>query len=511
MCASTEIINAEMDSSIDLSTPTELHATIPNVLGASFADIHASFNSSALNELHAKRDFGLGVPIDHFNLSWNMSAPTEIIIDMTSNLLVDSSYDKPTDLCVPCAVFRSSIDMSVPTENFVSNDNHVLGTCVNDIPTMLSTPTIQVNSSISMSVQTEILAPDNAHCDLKDDYSMDHIKLVRNNEELAKISHANSLFSVVMDPPISLSHARNKIDELPCLKSVYAPDVTFNLVGEYVSNNVFMVHRICIMCDDSYSSNKTEFVYMLSHFDMTSNVGIHSMSNNLLQNCLIQHDVASKFETLHFGLPTLGWFNDEHYNLKGVNMCFTYICKLSCDKCLMGTNELLCYYNTSICTEFNGKHDRAVKTDDIYIYHAYTLSLLLACLQNKHRRGRLFFQEREDDEDMITSDLKAYLGEKDETTSRTTSIQVGEDDEDISMIDTTNTPTATFQVQSLLGILPDIYENMMLPKSNVFILFRNGSSMDAKHWIRNVHGDGSRPARIQDGVASEDFRTLKPP
>ena len=98
---------------------------------------------------------------------------------------------------------------------------------------------------------------------------------------------------------------------------------------------------------------------------------------------------------------------------------------------------------------------------------------------------------------MITSDLKAYLGEKDETTSRTTSIHVGEDDEDISMIDTTNTPTTTSQVHSLLGILPDIYENMMLPKSNVFILFRNGSSMDAKHWIRNIHGDGSRPARIR--------------
>jgi hypothetical protein len=177
----------------------------------------------------------------------------------------------------------------------------------------------------------------------------------------------------------------------------------------------------------------------------------------------------------------------------------------------MGTNDFLSYFNTAICTRLNGRHDRAVKMDDIYIYHAYTLSLLLACLQNKHRRGRLFFQEREDDEDMITSDLKAYLGEKDETTSRTTSIQVGEDDEDISMIDTTNTPTTTSQVPSLLGILPNIYENMMLPKSNVFILFRNGSSMDAKHWIRNVHGDGSRPARIQDGVASEDFRTLKPP
>jgi hypothetical protein len=158
---------------------------------------------------------------------------------------------------------------------------------------------------------------------------------------------------------------------------------------------------------------------------------------------------------------------------------------------------------------------------------------LLACLQNKHRRGRLFFEEREDDEDIITSDLKPYFGEKDETTSRTTSIQEGEDDEDITTIDTTDTTTAThplvpqlqgslarararqlyYQVPSLLGILPNIHENMMLPKSNIFMLFRNGSSMDgrAKHWIRNVHGDGSKPTKIQDGAASEDFRTLKPP
>ena len=53
----------------------------------------------------------------------------------------------------------------------------------------------------------------------------------------------------------------------------------------------------------------------------------------------------------------------------------------------------------------------------------------------------------------------------------------------------------------------------MLPKSNVFMLFRNGSSTDrkAKHWIRNMRGDVGKPARILDGAASEDFRTLKPP
>ena len=108
-----------------------------------------------------------------------------------------------------------------------------------------------------------------------------------------------------------------------------------------------------------------------------------------------------------------------------------------------------------------------------------------------------------------------------------------DDDEDITTIDTTDTPTAThhlvpqlqgplasahahqlnYQVPSLLGILPNIHENMMLPKSNVFMLFRNGSRMDgkAKYWIRNVHGYGSKPTRIQDGAVSEDFRTLKPP
>ena len=35
----------------------------------------------------------------------------------------------------------------------------------------------------------------------------------------------------------------------------------------------------------------------------------------------------------------------------------------------------------------------------------YTLSLLLATFQIKQRRGRLYFQEGEDDEDMTTLDM----------------------------------------------------------------------------------------------------------
>ena len=48
---------------------------------------------------------------------------------------------------------------------------------------------------------------------------------------------------------------------------------------------------------------------------------------------------------------------------------------------------------------------REVKMDGIYIYNMYTLSLLLATFQIKQCRGRLYFQEVEDDEDMTTLDM----------------------------------------------------------------------------------------------------------
>ena len=67
-------------------------------------------------------------------------------------------------------------------------------------------------------------------------------------------------------------------------------------------------------------------------------------------------------------------------------------------------------------------------------------------------------------------------------------------DEDIRHVDTTTAPTAThiqgpmtrarakqlnYQVLSFLGTIPHIHENMMLPKSDMYLLLRNiGSSMD---------------------------------
>ncbi|KAK1685676.1 hypothetical protein QYE76_046524 [Lolium multiflorum] len=118
------------------------------------------------------------------------------------------------------------------------------------------------------------------------------------------------------------------------------------------------------------------------------------------------------------------------------------------------------------------------------------------------------------------ADLKPYF-EEDEIASRTTSIQEGEHDEDIPSIDTTAVPTATqiqgpitrarakqlnYQVLSFLGTVPHIHENMMLPKSDMFVTLRNdGPSMDEenKHWSMITHGgDGSKHLRIEDDATT---------
>ena len=134
------------------------------------------------------------------------------------------------------------------------------------------------------------------------------------------------------------------------------------------------------------------------------------------------------------------------------------------------------------------------------------------------------------------ADLKPYFGEHEEEASRTTSIQEGEDDEDISTTDTTVAPAAThphaspllqgpltrararqlnYQVLSFLGTIPNVHENMMLPKSDAFMLLRNdGPSKDERdaHWSMIVHGGEHK--LVRDDAAADtdgDFRTLKPP
>jgi len=110
------------------------------------------------------------------------------------------------------------------------------------------------------------------------------------------------------------------------------------------------------------------------------------------------------------GPTRLGWFNDKHCQSFDMSKSFTYMCKLSCNIFMLLTscdNILASYFTTfegcSCIIVSRVPQLRSVNMDDIYIYNVYTLSLLLATFLIKQYRGRLCFQEGEDDEDMATT------------------------------------------------------------------------------------------------------------
>ena len=71
------------------------------------------------------------------------------------------------------------------------------------------------------------------------------------------------------------------------------------------------------------------------------------------------------------------------------------------------------------------------------------------------------------------------------------------------------------QVLSFLRATPNVHENMMLPKVDVFVSLRNdGPSMDErdKLWSMYVDGDSRRSGnKGEDDATNGDCRNLKPP
>ena len=110
---------------------------------------------------------------------------------------------------------------------------------------------------------------------------------------------------------------------------------------------------------------------MFNHFDMTSNLGDDSVSNDLLHVFLFKHVVACKFDARKVYSPILGWFNDEYCQSFDMNKSFSYMCKLSCNIFMPSTydNILALYfmiYQSYSCIHVSYvQKPREVKMDDI--------------------------------------------------------------------------------------------------------------------------------------------------
>jgi hypothetical protein len=79
---------------------------------------------------------------------------------------------------------------------------------------------VDSNLCLDMSKNMESVIVKSEPSDMATKPDLAHIKLVRHDEVKTKIPHDISVWSIKMDPAMSLSHAKCKIAELTCLKSI---------------------------------------------------------------------------------------------------------------------------------------------------------------------------------------------------------------------------------------------------------------------------------------------------
>lgn len=178
-------------------------------------------------------------------------------------------------------------------------------------------------------------------CDELQILNFDHVVLITHKEVLARIPPDDIVLYIMLAEPMSMHSAMNKISELSCLNSsTYAYTFTFNLIGEYSTNENFMVDHLCITCDKISELKVVVFshiCYMPTCFccetlDKFQDIMMHSVLVDILQptkiiSCLLDcSNVAKSGSDLSYNL----YLSQHMLHLYAPESCFTYICKLSC-------------------------------------------------------------------------------------------------------------------------------------------------------------------------------------
>jgi hypothetical protein len=137
----------------------------------------------------------------------------------TSSESDSQENNKGIDFVPPHDVDKCHVDLNISCVEIENNlltplvlddqatDWHVRSVQLTEKTSVFSAPTSELASSVELSAPSKLIADVKALCDLTIESDLDHIKMVKTNEVLATILHARSLFSVMMDPPMSLSHA----------------------------------------------------------------------------------------------------------------------------------------------------------------------------------------------------------------------------------------------------------------------------------------------------------------
>jgi hypothetical protein len=127
-----------------------------------------------------------------------------------------------------------------------------------------------------------------ASCDTLINLNFDHVVLMTHKEVLARIPPVDIVYSIMLNEPLSLRCAMNKISDISYLNSsTHAYCFMFNLIGEYSMNDNFLVDHIYITCDRIAELKLAIF----SHICYVSNSfycwTIHNLCDNIEDSSLV--------------------------------------------------------------------------------------------------------------------------------------------------------------------------------------------------------------------------------
>jgi hypothetical protein len=137
-----------------------------------------------------------------------------------------------------------------------------------------STPLLVTSCDLSC---TTISAP----CDTLVNSNFDHVLVLTHKEVLARIPSNEIVYSILLNEPLSLRCAMNKVSEISYLNSrTHAYCFTFHLLGDYNMSDDFPADHIYITCDRIAELKLAIF----SHICYVSNLFYCGTIHNLCDN-----------------------------------------------------------------------------------------------------------------------------------------------------------------------------------------------------------------------------------
>ena len=189
-------------------------------------------------------------------------------------------------------------------------------------------------------VDSCVISPTEISAQCEVSLNLNHNIVLILQKDLPSISPDKILYSVMLNEPISLHCAMNKISEIAYINtSTYAYGFIFNLIGDYSMHDNFRVNQICVTCDRIAELKIDSITHICNLSHDVCYEPLHEFRNSRVHYELIEVVHSSSTASHVWNCFDVASSNSDWFYMLCMfhawmftcdNWCFTYISNLSC-------------------------------------------------------------------------------------------------------------------------------------------------------------------------------------